>query len=119
MSRRTIIVWTAEFASLTAIAVVLSTATATAKWWVALPAAIIVASKFAEYLHNLRVRMDIVRYQLQILVTLLPTDGARVRCTYHRPVTQKLRNRTHLVQAFDYLPEGGGGGRRFPIEKGI
>jgi GAF domain-containing protein len=119
MSKRTIVIWAIEFASFTAIAVVLSTATTAAKLWAALPAVIIVASKIAEYLHNVRVRMNIVRYQLQILLTLLPTDGSRVRCTYHRPVHQKLRNRTQLAQAFDYIPDGGGGGRRFPIEKGI
>src|SRR5205807_8865171 len=37
----------------------------------------------------------------------------------HRPYHHKIRNHTELVQAFDYIPEGGGGRRRFPIGKGI
>jgi GAF domain-containing protein len=37
-----------------------------------------------------------------------------VRCTYHVPVLpRKLR------QAFDYVPFGGGGGRKFQKRKGI
>lgn len=119
MSKQTIAAWAIEFAAFTAIAVMLSTATTVAKGWVAVPAAIIVATKIAEYLHNVRVRMNVVRYQMQILLTLLPATGAKVRCTYHCPVHEMLRGRTHLAQAFDYIPDGGGGGRRFPIEKGI
>jgi hypothetical protein len=110
--------WGIEFAAVTAIAVVLSTATTAAKVWVALLAVIIVATKIAEYFDNVRVRLSEIRYQVQILLTLLPTDGAKVRCTYHCPI-HRLFNRTQLAQAFDYVPEGGGGGRRFPIEKGI
>lgn len=119
MSKRTVAIWAIEFLSLTAIAIVLSTATTTAKWWVAVPALVIVGAKIAEYRQNVRVRINIVRYQLQILLTLLPTDGSKVRCTYHCPLHYKLLNRTQLMQAFDYMPNGGGGGRRFPIEKGI
>lgn len=119
MNRRTIVTWIIEFGALTAIAVMLSTAPTLAKWWVILPVGVIVATKIAEYAHNLSVRMDIVRFQLQLLLTLLPTDGSRIRCTYHRPIHHKLRNRTELVQAFDYIREGGGGGRRFPTDRGI
>jgi GAF domain-containing protein len=56
---------------------------------------------------------------MQILLTLLPNDGAKIRCTYHCPVHNKLLRGTQLAQVFDYIPDGGGGGRRFPIEKGI
>lgn len=119
MTRRTAIAWVIEFGAITAIGVILSTATSVAKWWVLLPVGIVLATKTAEYLHNRRGRIDVVRYQLQVLVTLLPSDGSKVRCTYHRPIQQKLRNRTFLEQAFDYIPQGGGGGRNFPVEKGI
>lgn len=119
MNRRTAIIWAIEFGSVTAIGVVLSTATATAKWWVTAPAALIIAAKIVEYYRYHQAKMDTIRYQLQILVRLLPVGGARVRCTYHRPIHHKLRNRTDLAQAFDYLPEGGGGGRRFRTDKGI
>jgi hypothetical protein len=119
MSKRTGLLWLVEFASLTAIAVILSTATTKWKWWVAIPAAVIVGAKFAEYVYDVRVRLNVIRHQLQILVKLLPSDGSTIRCTYHRPIHHRLLNRTELEQAFDYIPEGGGAGRRFSIEKGI
>jgi GAF domain-containing protein len=34
-------------------------------------------------------------------------------------VHHRFQNRTELVQAFDYIVQGGGGGRPFPIDKGI
>jgi hypothetical protein len=115
----TIIVWVVEFASLTAIAVLLSTATNTSKWWVALPALLIVGTKVFEYVRSAQLRMKIIYYQLQILHKLLPSNGSTVRCTYHQPVHHRFRNRTELVQAFDYILQGGGGGRQFPTNKGI
>ncbi|MBZ5510360.1 MAG: hypothetical protein LAN70_04245 [Acidobacteriia bacterium] len=119
MNNRTVVLWIIEFASLTAIAVILSTATTVAKAWVALPGIIIVGVKIFEYNDSVRERMNAVRYQLQILLTLLPSEGAAVRGTYHRPTHHWYRKQTELVQAFDYIPIGGGGGRSFPIEKGI
>ncbi|SRR5258708_6313315 len=119
MSKRTAAFWTVEFLCVTAIAVVLSTASTSAKWWTLIPAAIIILIKLLEYFDNRRLSVNSVRYQLKVLVRLLPADGSSVRCTYHLPVHQKFRNRTQLAQAFDYIPDGGGGGRRFPIEKGI
>jgi hypothetical protein len=115
----TLIVWGIEFVSLTAIAVLLSTATNTSKWWVALPGLIIVGAKVFEYVGNARFRMKLVYYQLEILHKLLPGNGSTVRCTYHRPKHHRFRNHTELVQAFDYILQGGGGGRSFPTDKGI
>jgi hypothetical protein len=119
MSKQTAIAWVIEFGAITAIAVILSTATTREKWWVILPGGIVLATKIVEYLYNRKVYIEIVRYQLQVLVTLLPNDGSKVRCTYHRPIQLKFRDRTLLEQAFDYIPQGGGAGRSFPIEKGI
>lgn len=115
----TLIVWGTEFVSLTAIAVLLSTATNTSKWWVVLPGLLIVGAKVFEYVENTRFRMKLVYYQLEILHKLLPSNGSTVRCTYHRPKHRRFRNHTELVQAFDYILQGGGGGRSFPTGKGI
>lgn len=111
--------WTIEFVSLTLMALLLSTARASAKWWVVVPVALIIANKAFEQHHYSKVRASVVRYQLQILVALLPDGGAEVRCTYHRPLHRRLMNRTKLVQAFDYIPDGRGAGRAFPTDKGI
>ncbi len=119
MTRRTLVVWGVEFVAVTVIAIVLSTATTASKWWATLPAAAIVVTKITEYVHTSRVRLEIVRHQLQVFLMLLPGNGSRIRCTYHYPIYHRIRRRTDLVQAFDYLPDGGGGGRPFPTTKGI
>src|SRR6266853_5949573 len=103
MSRRIIISWSVEFASLTAIAILLSTASAAAKWWAVLPSVLIIGTKITEYRHNRATHINIVQYQLEILLTLLPSDGATVRCTYHRPVHGWFNGRTQLTQSFDYI----------------
>ncbi len=117
MSKRTLIAWIFEFAGVTGIAVILGTTVP--KLWIVLPVIVIVAAKVSEYVVASRERHDIVRRQLQVFLALLPSDGADVRCTYHYPVRNRIRGRVELVQAFDYLPQGGGGGRRFNSEKGI
>jgi hypothetical protein len=119
MTKRIAVFWLLDFVSVTAIAVVLSTAKAATKWWVAIPVAVIILSKIAEYIQYEHAAINVVRYQLQVLLTLLPADGSRIRCTYHRPSYRWLRNRMELVQAFDYIPTGGGGGRYFSVGKGI
>lgn len=118
MSKRTISFWAVEFLAVTAIAILLSTSTVAAKRWVTLPVVIIIGAKIAEYRENVHARLNSIRYQLEILLTLLPSEGARIRCTYHCPVHRIFKG-ARLAQVFDYIPNGGGGGRRFPIEKGI
>ncbi len=117
MSKRTLIAWIIEFAAVTAIAVILGTTAPT--WWIVVPVVFILAAKLCEYVIASRERHEIVRRQLQVFLALLPRENADVRCTYHYPARSRIRGRVKLVQAFDYVPHGGGGGRRFNSEKGI
>jgi len=64
-------------------------------------------------------RQQRIRDQLAMLAAVLREDAADLRCTYHVPKRRPLAGHTELRQAFDYLPDGGGGGRCFPIDKGI
>ncbi len=63
--------------------------------------------------------MKLIYSQLVTLHKLLPSNGSTIRCTYHRPKHHRFSNDTELVQAFDYILQGGGGGRSFPTYKGI
>jgi len=88
-------------------------------WWIALPACVILAVKVVEAGSLVRGRHLHVRQQLHLLLSVLPTDGAHVRCTYHVPVKVGWRRRVRLLQAFDYVGDQGGGGRPFEVAKGI
>ena len=115
MSTRTLILWVIEFLAITAIAVILDTTYS--RLWIVLPAIALLASRFSEYYMASLERHEVIRRQLQLLLALMPHGRANLRCTYHYPL--RRWNVTKLVQAFDYLPQGGGGGRRFDIKKGI
>jgi hypothetical protein len=117
MKGRTIVVWVLEFAAITAIGVISSKAWSL--WWLALPAGLIVCLKLLE---GRRQATDLhlqIRRQLQLLLSVLPTDGAHVRCTYHVPVKRLFSGKVRLRQVFDYVGDQGGGGRSFAVEKGI
>lgn len=109
--------WALEFLSVTAIGIL--PATTVPLWWLGLPISALLGAKFGEYKLDVRERRLALRQQLSLLLELLPRDGAGVRCTYHVPVRAGLRRQPMLRQLFDYLPSGGGGGRRFPASKGI
>lgn len=109
--------WTLEFLSVTAIGIL--PATTAPLWWLALPVFALLGAKFGEHKLEVRERRLALRQQLRLLLELLPRDGAGVRCTYHVPVRGPLGRQPMLWQLFDYLPSGGGGGRRFPASKGI
>lgn len=109
--------WTVEFLSVTAIGIL--PASGVPLWWLAVPVVALLAAKFGEYQVDARERRVALRQQLRLLLELLPHDRAGVRCTYHIPVRVPLRAQIMLQQVFDYLPSGGGGGRRFPTTRGI
>lgn len=117
MGKRQLAMWTMEFVCVTAIGVVLSTPIG--DLWILPPALFLVATKVVEYRAGLVERYEIVKSQLDLLQALLPHVGRDLRCTYHVPVRYWGFGRVQLMQAFDYLPTGGGGKRRFPGNKGI
>lgn len=109
--------WILEFACVTAIGIIPSAGLSL--WWVGVPALLIVLLKFLEARSLDRERHLHIRQQLELLMSVLPTDGAHVRCTYHVPFKTMLRRQPMLRQAFDYVGDQGGGGRSFPVGKGI
>lgn len=116
MNKRMFGYWAAEFICVTAIGVLpLITRIA----WIALPAVTLVVLKGLQYRGQAEDRVRKVRHQLDVLHTLLPYEDRHFRCTYHVPVNRIFGSATELKQAFDYVPAGGGGGRKFPVEKGI
>lgn len=119
MTRRTRLgLWALEFVSVILIGVI--QAAQVSLWWLSLPVVGILVAKFVEYCLDARERrLTPLRQQLQILLQLLPCDHANIRCTYHVPRHHVVKRHTVLKQAFDYLPTGGGGGRRFSTSKGI
>src|SRR5713101_3407970 len=116
MNRRTVTLWTVEFVCVTAIGILPSTGVSL--WWVGLPATTIVGTKLLEARLLVRESHLQIRQQLHLLLTILPTDGANVRCTYHVPMKSPWR-RERLLQAFDYIGDQGGAGRPFDTNKGI
>jgi GAF domain-containing protein len=104
-----------EFISVTAIGVIPSLQSPQRWYWLAVPILVYLALKVYEHLNSINERQRSVKGQLAVLYKLLPFDNeSHVRCTYHVPVLpRKLR------QAFDYVPFGGGGGRKFQKRKGI
>jgi len=114
MDKKRYFVWLVEFLCLVAITVILSTPRFS-KYLMLFPVVIIVCAKVYDYRTTLNERELRVKAQLKLLVRLLSLeDVSQFRCTYHIPVWWgKFR------QAFDYIPEGGGGGRTFATNKGI
>lgn len=108
--------WIADFACVTAIAIVLTIAS---PGWVAVPVVLLFGVKTFEYRRVAREEYELLRAQLEVLESLFPRVQGDYRCTYHVPVKSFWGNPTRLRQALDYVPAGGGGGRRFPIEQGI
>lgn len=110
--------WFGEFVGTTGLAVLLSVP-GVPWYWVGIPVALLVTLKAVEYRLDVRSRYETVRHLLDLLDSLLPAAKGDARCTYHVPVRRILRKPKYMRQAFDYVPKGGGGGRRFSIEKGI
>lgn len=118
MTRHPLLHWLVEFVSVTAIAVILAIDVAS-NWLILIPAVVLVAGKAYQYRAFVAAKHQRVQVQLRLLLRLLPVRGRGVRCTYHVPVKRLLGPPRWLQQAFNYLPDGGGAGRRFPIDKGI
>ena len=117
MNAKTFASWAVEFACVAAIGVLPSAGASLP--WLALPAAVIVALKLLEARWRARDAQLHICQQLHLLLSVLPVDGAHVRCTYHVPVKTLSRKGVRLLQAFDYIGDQGGGGRWFPADKGI
>jgi len=86
--------------------------------WITLPVAVILALKVFEARSMTTVIHLHIRQQLHLLLSVLPTEGAQVRCTYHVPLKRMWR-RVQLQQVFDYVGDQGGAGRSFSADKGI
>lgn len=113
-----LVLWTIEFLSVIAIGILPTSGVSL--WWLTVPVVFLLAAKVVEHRVDVRERWVALRQQLLLLVKLLPRDSADVRCTYHIPERILfIMGPTTLRQVFDYLPSGGGGGRRFPTTKGI
>jgi hypothetical protein len=117
MTKRTLSLWMVEFACVTAIGIIPSTTLAL--WWILAPAFLILIIKAVETRSFASEKNAEVRRQLQLLLTVLPADGAQIRCTCHMPVKTIVRRRVRLLQVFDYVGDQGGGGRTFDPVKGI
>jgi hypothetical protein len=113
--RKTFLFWSVEFGAIVAIGLIPSL-NGVSLWWLGAPIGVILVSKFAEYHATVRDAHKRVREQLEILLALIPHPLGRIRCTYHIP-TGVFRKR--LMQACDYLPDGGGANRKFSTQKGI
>jgi hypothetical protein len=114
MEKKSYIRWGIEFLSITAITIILSKAN-WSDYWILVPIALILGlnvyeSRAAVTEKHLRVKM-----QLDLLIKLVPfEDVLNVRCTYMVHIWRK-----RFLQTCDYIPDGGGGDRRFPERKGI
>ncbi|MBA7633145.1 hypothetical protein ES703_40707 [subsurface metagenome] len=114
MGKIKLITWGFEFLCITAIAIILSQVN-WSNYWIFIPILLILGLKFYEYKAAVTEKHLRVQVQLNLLIKLLSYENALdVRCTYHVPVLWKK-----LLQTYDYIPSGGGGGRRFSREKGI
>lgn len=109
--------WSIEFVCITGVAIVLSVSSVN-NTWILVPAIALIFAKVFQYRAFVRQRHLRVEEQLDILRVLLPNKGTDLRCTYHIPV-KPIWGPRKLLQTFDYLPNGGGGLRQFPINKGI
>ena len=87
---------------------------------VLLPIIGIIGIKIYEYKESVQEKHLRVKIQLKILSSLLQdplllqNPIKEFRCAYQVP-----SGKNRLLQVFDYIPEGGGGGRKLPINKGI
>jgi hypothetical protein len=117
VSREILVYWFAEFVTVTALTVIMSLAIP--HWWIVIPVLVLLAARVHQYRTSVRARHLDVRRQLDLLETLLPQTGRHLRCTYYVPRTTLVTRKTMLVQAVDYVPNGGGAGREFSTEKGI
>src|SRR5712692_2190350 len=107
--KRAFYFWVPEFICVTAIAVILKLYDVHPYLLVPILLLFILkASEYKIYIDDQQLR---VKEQLGLLRTLLPVRENDIRCTYHIPVKQLLNEPRNLLQAFDYLPNGGGGGR--------
>lgn len=114
MEKKKYSIWGIEFLCITAIAFVLAQPN-WSEYWLLVPIASILGLKVYEYRAAVTEKHLRVRGQLDLLIKLIPfEDVLDVRCTYHVPVWGK-----QLLQTCDYIPRGGGGGRRFFRGKGI
>jgi hypothetical protein len=114
MENKKYISWLIEFLCITAIAIILSQAN-WSEYWILVPFTSILGLKVYEYKVAIKEKHLRVRAQLDLLIKLVPfEDVLGVRCTYHVPVWRK-----QFLQTCDYIPCGGGGGRKFSKMKGI
>lgn len=113
MGRRRFAIGGLQVLCVTAIGVI-----ASQQWnhlWFGPPIAFYAALMIYEYKSYVSDRQSRVREQLKLLMKLVSFDAAAdVRCTYHVPW-----GRRHIRQVFDYIPSGGGGGRKLLRNKGI
>jgi hypothetical protein len=115
--RRSFYLWSGEFIGVTAIAVILSLSISF--FWIAIPVIELILLKIYEH-YTIRGEYYMnIRRQLEILEALLPSQTGDIRCTYHIPIKRIFGKPKKLLQAFDYVPRGGGGGRKFLLDKGI
>lgn len=105
--------WGIEVASIAAIGII-ATQDDWCIYWIIAPIAALVGAKIWENRDSIKEKQLRVKVQLQLLLSLLSYESTfDIRCTYHVPIGNKI------VQAFDYLPGGGGSGRKFDLKKGI
>jgi len=114
MKKTKYIIWVIEFLCITAIGIILSQAN-WSNYLIFVPVVLILGLKVYEYGAALSEKHLRVQVQLNLLVKLLSYETVLdVRCTYHVPIWRK-----RLLQTCDYMPGGGGSGRKFSIDKGI
>lgn len=114
MEKKSYIRWGIEFLSITAITIILSKAN-WSDYWIFVPIALILGLNVYESLAAVTEKHLRVKLQLDLLIKLVPfEDALDVRCTYMVHIWRK-----RFLQTCDYIPDGGGGGRRFSERKGI
>src|SRR2546428_13174843 len=97
-SRTRLGLWAIEFLSITAIGILPTSGVSL--WWLALAVIVLLAAKSGEYQVNARERWAALRQEFRLLLELLPSDRADVRCTYHVPVRAPLKGYIILRQDF-------------------
>ena len=118
MGRTTYLFWVGEFVTVTAIAVILAVPQVSI-WWLVAPVMGILLLKYLQHRAYIREKHFTLRQQLDLLDTILPPEDRDLRCTYHVPERRIFGQVRNLVQMIDYVPKGGGCGRKFSINKGI
>ncbi len=114
MKKKYLIFWATEFASLTAISIILAKID-WSMYWIVIPVVLILTMKVLEYRFFLDQKQASIQSQLKLLVKLLRSEGvSSIRCTYHVPISD-----SKFLQVFDYIPNGGGGKRKFNTTRGI